>query len=465
MNKNSFAYTGSSSDYKYPFPVELHEFEKFISEFIQRHWMSNRTAVNIDNNSLVDELVELLSGEIIEANAGEECLTWKIPLNWCVRTAQLKKINGDVLVNFNENPLILWTHSVAFNGIISKDELLLRHISTDPARPNEIPYHYRNGYKHNAKEWGFSLPYSTVTGLEDDAYIVEIDADLDEYNTLKVVEGTIRGQVTDTILIMAHTCHPAQVADGIGCIAVAISLYKLLVKKGHSKYTYKFIFGPEYFAGAAYLSKKNKEDIKNIRFGIYLDCITTNECLGFQGSMQGNAIIDKITKNVLNSHNSVIIEKPYRELWGNDETFYNGPGFEIPIIGLGRAMYREYHYSSDNLHNLNIYSAIHALWNLNRIIEVFETDFVPVREFEGALYLSRYDLYIDPVKDKEGARSIEKINTLMDGVRSCFDIAECLNIDYFFVLNYCLQLRSKNLIMVKNRKLNTEDFGSFKKAN
>ena len=90
---------------------------------------------------------------------------------------------------------------------------------------------------------------------------------------------------------------------------------------------------------------------------------------------------------------------------------------------------------------------------LKRIISVFETDYIPVPKYKGPLYLSRYGLYVDPKVDPKGYHQIEYIQILMDGNRSCFDIAHSIGADFFFVRNFCDRLSQYSLLEREERNL------------
>ena len=126
--------------------------------------------------------------------------------------------------------------------------------------------------------------------------------------------------------------------------------------------------------------------------------------------------------------------------------FYNGPGFDIPTLGIGGGHHSYYHFDRDDFDMLNLNQLEMSLEILLKIIEVLETDFVPVRKFRGPLYLSRYGLYIDPKLDRKGYDNLEQIQMLMDGNRSCFDISHELDVDFFFVRRFCEQVYEKQLI-------------------
>jgi len=451
---------GSRSTHKYPFPIELDmDMDRALS-LITRFWKHNRSAVNPDTDEFALTLATELEADIVEADSGETCLTWTIPDNWAVRSGKLMTLDGTVLADYSDNPLHLWTHSISFNGVIRRDELIRDHINTDPARPDEFLYHYVNGYKSQVRDWGFSVPYRTVEAMADAEYRVEIDADLDDNGTLKVVDAFIEGELDETIFVMAHTCHPGQVSDGIGCIAAGAELYHHIKAGPKPRYSYRFLFSPEYFGGAAYLEKADPEKIKSLHLGVYLDMVTTYSPLGFQRSLQGNSRFDYIVRNVMQSHTPVAVEKPYRKLWGNDETFYNGTGYKIPTLGIGRLMHREYHYDSDNLGNLSEYHLKETVWVLERIVEVFETDYIPVPKFKGPVYMSKYGMSAALGNDVPGWReNVERIQFLMDGEHSVMDIAGLLDLDFYLVRDFIDQFADKELVEKIARPVRPNDGG------
>jgi len=453
---------GSRSTFLHPMPVaERSGFnrERFLA-LIEPHWRLNRSAVNRDTDQLVRYLARELDARVLEAASGSDALTWVIPSHWAVRRGQLRRVDGTVIADYAEHPLHLWTHSIGFQGRISRDELFAHHLQTDPSRPDEFIYHFRNGYRFGAREWGFSLPFRLVEQLTDDFYDVDIDADLDHNGTLKVVDAFLPGELPDTILIMAHTCHPALISDGIGCIGIAAELYHQLRQQPRRRYSYRFVFGPEYFGACAFLAHAGTEVLQNLRFGLYLDMLTNHEPIAFQRSMQGNSRLDRIVRNVLASHSSQLIERPYRRLWGNDELFYNGPGFAIPTVGLGRLMHREYHYHTDDLEHLSLYHARESTWILSRIVEVLESDYLPLRRYQGPIYLSRYGIAPEFDPAPSDPEALNRLQCLMDGQHSCADLADRFGLDFFQLRRFCDHLAGLGLLEKAPRPPRPEDAGT-----
>jgi aminopeptidase-like protein len=420
-----------------------------MEEFIARYWRLNRSAVSADTDRLIDGLrAEVPEGVVLETPSGAAVLDWEVPPRWEVRKAQLRTLGGAVLADFADNPLVLWTHSISFSGRVSREELLADHVVSDPDRPDEVLYRYEAGYRYRSPgsdEWGFSLPHRLVAGMTDAEYQVEIDADLDNAGTLKVFDAFLPGRLSDTVFFMAHTCHPAQVADGLANVAVLIQLYRHLSRLAERQYSYRFLFGPEYFGAAAWLAGAPADQVAALRWGLYCDMLSAHEPFGWQDSFAGDSRMDAVLASVVPTHSATFHHRAYRRLWGNDEMFFNGPGYRIPMAAVGRghsgASPREYHYDSDNLEAMDGYHLVEALWILQRIVEVFETDRLPVRDFSGPPYQSRHGLYADASSCPGGYGLREAVPILMDGRKSLMDIAAELEVDFFAVreLARCMQ--------------------------
>lgn len=421
--------------------------KNFFSEFIKKHCQLNRTAVNPDTDILISNIQDLLKCDVIEIPSGTECLTWIIPKSWKVREASLSRTDGTVLIDFKENPLHLWTHSVSFQGKISR-EALEKHLHYDEEHPEWIPYHYRNGYRFDAEDWGFCLSYNDYIRLTDDSYLVNIDADLNLDGSMKVIDFFVPGKNPQTIFFGAHTCHPGIATDGLSNIALLIEFFSYLKNIGKRYYSYRLILGPEYFGAAGFLASKIREEIERLKGGIYFDMIGNGRHFVYQSSFQGDSILDAVVKNVFEHHVPDHGKAGFRGVWGNDEAFYNGPGFMIPTISIVCDRHPEYHFNADNYEFVDLGQLEAALEIVRNIVDVFESDYVPVPLFRGPIYLSRYNLYIDPKLDRKGYDNIQNIQMLMDGKRSCFQIASLLGADFFFVKKFCDGLESNDLIKI-----------------
>lgn len=414
-----------------------------IKEIIKKHINTSRTPVSDESNALVKELADILNAEIISAKSGSEVLTWIIPEYHHVNKGILKRVNGEIIADFHKNPLYLWTHSVNFQGKISKEELL-QHILTDEKRPNIIPYHYKQGFSVRAENWGFCLPYKVYTELNDEEYIVDIQVDIN--NDKDMLTGVAQaGNKGKTYIFAAHTCHPGQAVDGLTNVALLASIFKKL-QTMDLKNTYKFVFGPEYYAAAVFLERLSDDELKNINGAFFLDLIGADTDFAFSTSFYGDSLVDKVTEHIFSHKLSKYEKYGYRQLIGNDEMFYNGPYYKIPTVTLGQVIPLYYHSSEDNFENISFSKIDEYEKIILYIIDILETDYIPVLKYKGPLCLSRYDLYIDCQKNPQGYKHIEEAQILADGNNSCFDIAQKIGTDYDFLRTFFNQLLKNNLV-------------------
>lgn len=438
----------SKSTIKYPFPADWLPKGERMREWILPYWKLNRTAVNPDTDKFIEGIAnDYPEAKVHELQSGSQCDgNWVIPENWAVKKGQLRRTNGEVLVDYDDNPLHLWAHSTAFSGKISREDLIDNHLVSDPNRPDEFLYAYPNAFCYQGRGWGFSLPYRLVESMTDKEYEVEIDTELNTDNSIKVVDLFLPGESEKTILFMAHTCHPAQVNDGIACIAVLIELYKLLQSQENRKYSYRFLFGPEFFGSAAYLKVAPKQDIDSLHSGVFLDMAGTHEPLGMMTSYNPEELINKAFKQVLSSHTSNPVFKGYRELWGNDEIFFDEPSRNIPMIGLGRVMNREYHYNTDDLEHLNSYHLCQTLWVLYRFFELWESDLPPKLLYKPPLYLSASGMSTTLSELQISSSTFANFEHCCCEGLSLLQIAEKINIDFFSLLKLAKKMQSLKLL-------------------
>ncbi|MCD9023669.1 DUF4910 domain-containing protein [Cohnella silvisoli] len=413
-----------------------------MKDLIEPYYMLNRITVGDDTSLFARSLATQLNTNLLSIPSGTSCLTWTIPDKWVVREAYIETLSGKRIADFAWNPLYLNSYSIPFSGVISREELL-KHVSSHPELEDRLIYLNRWQYHKNHTQWAFSVPQSTINNLSEDSYRVHIDTSF-EPGTLDVIDWVLPGNSTDTVFFAAHTCHPGQVNDGIACIAVLAELFLYLRSLPNRHYTYRLILGPEYYAAAAVLQYGN--GIENLRYGFYLDMMANSLPFSFSRSFHGNSYADRITRSVLANYDTDRLDAPYRSLYGNDEMFYDGPGFEIPTVCLCRHPYLFYHTDFDDLEHCDFDKLEESLDMLKDIVETFETDNVPTRNYEGPLYLTDYNLYIDPKIDQRGYAALQEIQILMNGERSCLDIAETIGVDFLFVRNFVNELSKHGLV-------------------
>ncbi len=412
-----------------------------IKEFIEKYAMLNRVAVCDETNEVAEEVAQKLGGEIISIPSGTECLTWIIPKRWQVKEAYIETMDGKKIVEFKDNPLHLFSYSIPFDGILTKEELE-NHLFYDKENPKNIPYHYSYQYAFGQEGWGFCLSYDEYKQMNDEKYRVFIDSDIDD-GVMKITDYYIKGESEETILIAAHNCHPGLVNDGLSSVAIALELFKYLKTK-KNRYSYRLVIGPEFYAAAGFLARA--QDVDKIKYGIYLDMLGNNEHMGLSHSFKQDTYIDKVMNKTISVHDKGFVSASYRGLSGNDEFFYDGPDFYIPMVCLGRYDYSEYHLDSDNIENCDFVGLERHFNFLKDVIRVLETDFVPVRQYKGPLYLSRYGISKNTKANVSQAIALDKIQILMDGRHSCLEIADKLDVEYDFVYGFTKKLFEKDLV-------------------
>ena len=166
-----------------------------------------------------------------------------------------------------------------------------------------------------------------------------------------------------------------------------------------------------------------------------------------QNSRQGESKIDKLAQYILERKESYR-QKDFREVIGNDEVVVNGPGVDIPMVSIGRFPYPEYHTSDDTPDIISEERLLETKELLLDIIEVIEADYIPKRQFKGPVFLSRYDLWVDWRDDYELNQNLEEIMTKLEGNKNVLEIANELEMDFFFFFNYLDKFYEHNLITI-----------------
>jgi aminopeptidase-like protein len=250
---------------------------------------------------------------------------------------------------------------------------------------------------------------------------------------------------------MAHLCHPAMVNDDLTGVAVLVDIAKKINEK-NNHYTYKFLLVPETIGSIAYLSQ-NEELIPKLKYGVFLEMLGNNNIHALQLSRQGNTRLDKIARYVMKRKLNDFREGPFRRIVGNDEMVFNGPGINVPMISISRFPYPEYHTSDDDPGIISTENLIESENLILEILNIFDNDYIPKRNFKGPVFLSGYGLWVDYRTNKKLNENIEQIMLRLEGDKSVFDIAEELDMEFNDVLNYINKFLEKGL----TSKMHAED--------
>ncbi|HLM69347.1 MAG TPA: PqqD family peptide modification chaperone, partial [Longimicrobium sp.] len=162
------------------------------------------------------------------------------------------------------------------------------------------------------------------------------------------------------------------------------------------------------------------------------------EMLGGRGehvvthSYPGTDRIDHVAVHVMRQAGQPFREARFREVAPSDEKVFNGPGVGIPTINLTRSPYPypEYHTSDDDPSIIHADRLEDSRDRILEILEVLDSDFVPVRRFRGPAFLSRYGLWVDWRENWNLSMALDLVMLMMDGERSVFDITEAIHAEY-----------------------------------
>lgn len=411
-------------------------------KLIQDLWFKRRDIISDGFDESLEYISKIIPLEIHEIPSGTKCWTWIVPHKWSVNEAQIRDLDGKILLDLKNHPLHVVSYSLPIDKIVSRTELL-QHLHTNSNRPDAIPFEFR----YYRKDWGFCIQQNRLKEFTQNKYRVCIDSRF-EKGALKVGDFTIKGQVSPkTIVLMAHLCHPAMANDDLAGVAVLVKIAKYLNQRSNH-YTYKFLFLPETIGSIAYLSQ-NEEIIPQLKYGIFLEMPGNKSPLALQFSRQGNTLLDRIARFVLQKECRFFREGPFGRIVRNDDKVLNGPGINVPTISLSRYPYPEYHTSDDNPDIISEASLDEVRRLIVKILEILDNNYIPRRLFKGPVFLSRFGLWVDWRVDEKLNQDMDQIMLRFEGDKSIFDIADELGMKFNDTLNYVNQFVKHKLVTQK----------------
>ena len=408
-----------------------------------------------DTDRCVEILKEELPFTVHEFHPGEEINGWIVPYSWSVEKAEIRK-NGVLVYDGLMHPLGVMGYAKPFSGRVTLDELK-RHVTYRQDWPNAIGYHCDYYYKPWLADWGFSIPYSLYTALEDGEYDIDLRTSYSS-GTMKVCEYYLPGEREETVVFNAHNCHAGQANDDIsGCVAGIELIKKLSAKK--RRFSYRLIICPEHLGTVFYLRDLAEEQRKMFMFCIFLEALGNNNRLALQKSFTGDSLIDRAFLHYLHHQCSEYHVDDFRKIIGNDETVWESPGYEIPTVSVSRFPFPEYHTNMDNEDIILNERLGESVTSIIDVLDILESDCRIRRNFTGLVALSnpKYNLYISPGTDPsipgDTGEDRKKWNYLMDCLPRYFDekttildIAQKHRLPYRIVYEYILKYQEKELV-------------------
>ena len=392
-----------------------------------------------------------------EFPAGAELNGWIVSPPWSVKKAEIRK-DGTLIYDGTKSPLGVITQSPSFSGVVDRDELV-RHLFWSEDDPNAIVYHWAALYRPSESEWGFCVPHTLVERLEPGKYDVDIVTETSD-GTMKVLDYCLPGSSNQTILFNGHNCHPFQANDDISGCAVGIAVMKRLAALPERRFSYRLIVAPELIGTVFWLDALG-EKAEDLVATIMLKSVGNDSNLRLQQSFTGIEAVDRAAHHVFRHRYGNYESGAFRTIYGNDETVFEAPGFEIPSISLTRWPFPEYHTDRDTPDRVSEERLQDTAETAFSICRSMERNLRLERLFKGLVCLShpRYDLYRAapaPGLDK-AAYTAEKAgwNLLMnnlprhlDGQTDLLEIAERYGVSIDALYDYVMEWVAKGLARV-----------------
>jgi len=380
----------------------------------------------------IDKAYEIIGKEIdlkmYEFKTGEKYGTWTVPQEWIVRDAWVK-YNGKKIIDYKKQPLSLMVGSEPFHGTMDKDELK-KHLFVSDELPEATPYEFTY-YK---KKWGFSVPADFKYDKKG-KYEVFIDTEHKD-GVMKVAEHTIPGKSDREIILIAHLDHPFQANDNLSGVQCLVDL----AKKLKCEHTIKIVFCPETIGSIAYALSR---DLSKVDFVISADIVGNDNTILLQKSWDLEHRINKIAHLAVSFSGEDYRKGTFRALLGGDEYVFNDPNIGIQGLLLSRFPYDEYHTSADTPSIVKQEKIDNAGNIIQKIIDIYEKDFIPVKNFKGPLFRSQYDIQ---TFDKKLNLAFDYLIYAIDGKKYLSEIVADCGLDFTYCYDLFEKMKNDNLI-------------------
>lgn len=373
-------------------------------------------------------LARYLPLQINEVPSGTAVLDWHVPMEWNIRGATIKSLDGRRLIDFADSNLHVVGYSKPFHGLVSRGELA-GHVHTLPDQPDLIPY--RTGYY--ADDWGFCIPDNLWRTMQDNSYRVDVDSDLSA-GSLTYGELHLPGELPGEVVVSVHICHPSLANDNLSGIAIATALAMRQAKRTR-RLGYRFLFLPATIGAITWLAR-NESRLDKIRHGLVLTCLGDSGLFHYKQSRSG-AVIDDAVAHVLRHSGHQYKIMPFNP-YGYDERQYCSPGFDLPIGCLMRSVYGtfpEYHTSADDINFVTPQALNQSYEVIAMVFDLLDNNRTYVRvDGRGEPQLGRRGLYraISGQKEAGGASQMDLLwfLNLADGNHSLLETAKRADIPF-----------------------------------
>jgi len=433
-----------------------------ILEIIRELYPFAYSVVSPENDRALSTFRKHLNFDIVEFSSGLECNGWIIPKHTEVRRANIYK-NGTAIYDGLLSPLGVGVSSPSFKGHISLANLK-SHLFYSEVNPEAIPYHWANLYRPVDRDWAFCVPKTFFDSLTEGDYAVELET-VDKDGTMKVLDFTLPGKSSETILLNGHNCHPWQANDDLSGCAIGIAVMQALQSRPKLKYTYRLVIAPELIGTVHWLANLGAASTDFIG-AIMLKAVGNASPLKLQHSFLGVSQLDRAASCILSQFNSDYVAGAFRTIYGNDETVFDSPGYEIPTISLTRFPFSEYHTSFDTPDRVCVNALNETYDAVLGILDALELNQTLRFAAKGLVALSheRYKLYrpapapgidkdIYPDKNRRWNLLMNCLPRELDGKASAIDLAYKYGLPVHEVCVYLDAWREKALAISVERGL------------
>ena len=402
-------------------PIDLHG-------LVRELFPINRSLTGAGVRETLAILARHVQLEVREVASGTAVLDWQVPLEWNIRSATIRALDGRCLVNFADHNLHVVGYSKPIHKEVSRAELA-EHVHTLPDQPELIPY--RTGYF--ADDWGFCMPDNLWQTMQDEAYRIDIDSDLSP-GSLTYGELFLAGELSDEVLITAHICHPSLANDNLSGIAVAVALAMRQARLPR-RLGYRFLFIPATIGAITWLAR-NESELGKIRHGLVLTCIGDTGPFHFKQSRSG-APIDNAVAHILRHSGHPYEIVPFNP-YGYDERQFCSPAFDLPMGCFMRSVhgtFPQYHTSADNPGFVKPQALNQSYEVVASLLDLLDANWMYARtDGRGEPQLGRRGLYraIAGQKEAGGASQMDLLwlLNLADGKHNLLEMAERAGIPF-----------------------------------
>jgi len=375
--------------------------------------------------------------------SGSKVFDWNVPPEWKIRSARLTAPDGSVIADIEQSNLSVLNYSAPVDERISLQKLQ-EHLYSLPTLPDAVPY----VTSYYSRRWGFCLRDRVRRTLPEGDYHAKIDSDFVDGGVC-IGEAVLEGETTQEILLTSYLCHPSLANNELSGPLTLVGLYDRLSRWPRRRFTYRFVINPETIGALCFLSIREAHLRKNLIGGLVLTCLGgPQKTLSFKKSRVGDSVLDKLVDHLSSrtDREHRVERRRFTPVGGSDERQYCAPGFNLPVLQVGRTLYGEYdgyHNSLDNKEFMRMDSILDSVDRLEKFLSEAEIA-APYKNLQpfGEPHLGSRNLYPSeswtPNYDQRKERSIREnlplilhLLSFCDGSRPTIDLCtqEGLNIE------------------------------------